>query len=283
MLVKTREVTIPVTNSKYQPFYHWFALIVLLCFVLFGGTISAIMPAYLPDVCISLTDGISGVQRIAVWLHASYISGFILGAFGCQLTGHRIGYKRFIVFAVFCYSFFTILAGTSFTWQWVVMCRFLAGVGVGSVLVAVVFFISLSWQWQAKSVVGLFIAVAFSCGVFLAGALVLTVTDWKEVFMGGVVPLTLSAVALWALREPEKIEAAEKDESKIFSDGYRHKIATDAIPLRSVILVFLILLSFLPTLQLDLLTTIYQRGLFVLCVGCCAILVSVIMWRLTRQ
>lgn len=268
MLVKTPEATITAKNSKHQSFYHWFVLIILFSFVLFGGTVSAIMPAYLPDVCRSLTDSVSSVQRIAMWLNASYFSGLILGAASCQLTGYRIGYKRVIVFAVFCYSFFTILASTSFTWQWVVACRFISGFGVGSMLVAVVFFMALSWQ--VRSVVHQLVVVAFSFGVFLAGVITLTVTDWKEAFMGGIVPLILSTIALWRLREPEKIEAAAKEELKIFSNGQRHKILI-------AVVVFLILLSWLPTWELNLLKTTYQRGLTLVLAGAGALVVTIIV------
>jgi MFS transporter, AAHS family, 4-hydroxybenzoate transporter len=133
------------------------------------------------------------------------LAGLALGAFLLGPAADRVGRKRVLVGATFCFGIFTLATAYAGNLPELLACRFLAGIGLGGAMPS---FISLASEYVPKTrraaVVSLLWA-GFPLGGVVGGLLgswIIPAYGWQSIFLvGGVLPILLSAILAMALPE----------------------------------------------------------------------------------
>jgi MFS transporter, AAHS family, 4-hydroxybenzoate transporter len=133
------------------------------------------------------------------------LAGLALGAFLLGPVADRVGRKRVLVAATFCFGVFTLATAYAGSLPELLTCRFLTGFGLGGAMPS---FISLGSEYVPKTrrtaVVSLLWA-GFPLGGVVGGLLgsrIIPAYGWQSVFLvGGVLPILLSMILTIALPE----------------------------------------------------------------------------------
>jgi MFS transporter, AAHS family, 4-hydroxybenzoate transporter len=183
------------------------------------------------------------------------LAGLALGAFLLGPIADRIGRKRVLVGATFCFGVFTLATAYAGNLPELLICRVLTGFGLGGAMPS---FISLGSEYVAKArraaVVSLLWA-GFPLGGVVGGLLgswIIPTYGWQSLFLvGGTLPVLLSIILAIAL--PESVSflvAAGKPEDRIartlrqmFPDvstasKTRYELAREAAPRTTVLALF---------------------------------------------
>jgi AAHS family 4-hydroxybenzoate transporter-like MFS transporter len=148
------------------------------------------------------------------------LAGLALGAFLLGPVADRVGRKRVLVGATFCFGVSTLATGAAANLPELLTCRFLTGFGLGGAMPS---FISLGSEYVPKArraaVVSLLWAGFPLGGVAggLLGSWIIPAYGWQSIFLvGGVLPILLSMILAMAL--PESVSflvAAGKSRDRI--------------------------------------------------------------------
>src|SRR6202162_4928090 len=133
------------------------------------------------------------------------MAGLALGAFLLGPVADRVGRKRVLVGATFCFGLFTLATAYVGDLTELLAVRFLAGFGLGGAMPS---FISLAAEYVPKArratVVSLLWA-GFPLGGMiggLVGSWIIPAYGWRSIFLvGGVLPILLSAILAMLLPE----------------------------------------------------------------------------------
>jgi AAHS family 4-hydroxybenzoate transporter-like MFS transporter len=133
------------------------------------------------------------------------LAGLALGAVVLGPLADRVGRKRVLVCAAFCFGFFTLTTAYADSLPELLAARFLTGIGLGGAMPS---FISLASEYVAKTrraaVVSLLWA-GFPLGGVVGGVLgswIIPAYGWPSIFLvGGALPILLSIVLAMALPE----------------------------------------------------------------------------------
>ena len=133
------------------------------------------------------------------------LAGLALGAFLLGPVADRVGRKRVLVAATFCFGVFTLATAYAGNLPELLTCRFLTGFGLGGAMPS---FISLGSEYVPKTrrpaVVSLLWA-GFPLGGVVGGLLgsrIIPAYGWQSIFLvGGVLPVLLSIILAIALPE----------------------------------------------------------------------------------
>jgi putative MFS transporter len=166
--------------------------------------------------------GISG--SLAGWIAASALAGSLVGSVAFGRLADRIGRRRIFVSAIFWYAAFTAL--TALAWgPWSVSAfRFLAGIGLGALLVVDPSMLSEYLPPQNRGRFLVFLDFFWPVGLLLATGLSWVFLDqvggdsgWRYLFLAASFPAFLAFLArlnlpespYWLARQGRKAEAAE--------------------------------------------------------------------------
>jgi AAHS family 4-hydroxybenzoate transporter-like MFS transporter len=133
------------------------------------------------------------------------LAGLALGAFLLGPVADRVGRKRVLVAATFCFGVFTLATAYAGSLPELLTCRFLTGFGLGGAMPS---FISLGSEYVPKTrrtaVVSLLWA-GFPLGGVVGGLLgsrIIPAYGWQSIFLvGGMLPILLSIILAIALPE----------------------------------------------------------------------------------
>jgi AAHS family 4-hydroxybenzoate transporter-like MFS transporter len=148
------------------------------------------------------------------------LAGLALGAFLLGPVADRVGRKRVLVGATFCFGVFTLATASAGNLSELLVSRFLTGFGLGGAMPS---FISLASEYVPKTrraaAVSLLWA-GFPLGGVVGGLLgswIIPAYGWQSIFLvGGVLPILLSMILAIAL--PESVSflvAAGKSQDRI--------------------------------------------------------------------
>lgn len=171
-----------------------------LCY-LFGGTVSMLLSANLPVVVSDLvgkTASEAELGNIGSYLSAGFLYGWMLGGLLFGVLSDSIGRAKTLAIAVGLYGLFTLLVMLVRQWEWLLACRFLAGAGVGGVLLVTTVYIAEIWAESSRAVALGILAVMFPIGIVLSGAMTAGFSHWQQTFSLGIIPVAL-ALAVWFL------------------------------------------------------------------------------------
>ena len=138
-------------------------------------------------------------------MFSAALAGLALGAFLLGPLADRVGRKRVLVGATFCFGVFTLATAYADDLPELLTCRFLTGLGLGGAMPS---FISLASEYVPKArratVISLLWA-GFPLGGVIGGVLgswIIPAYGWQSIFLvGGVLPILLSVILAMVLPE----------------------------------------------------------------------------------
>jgi len=149
------------------------------------------------------------------------------------------------------FGLFTILVSFAKSWEVILFLRFFCGFGVGGMLVINNTLLSEIWPARSRAVFIGILSIGFPVGIFSSGAVNYLVPGWREGFLFGVLPLALSALAIWILRESEAWKASKdlKEENKIRRNVLEHRkdIINGSVIFGSMLIGLWAIFSWVPT------------------------------------
>lgn len=192
-------------DRQTGPEIHGWVLFAI-CFLsnVFAGQISTLMSVFLPSTLDALLEGrdvdTEAIDRIGSYINAVFLLGWTLGGISWGLIADTIGRYRSFVLSLACIGLFTVLISFTPNWETLVFFRLMAGFGVGGVMVISVTFLSEVWPVSSRNIVIGIVSIGFPVGIFTSG-LVNIFSGWREGFLIGILPIALSILACFVLKE----------------------------------------------------------------------------------
>lgn len=159
------------------------------------------------------------VMEKSSWIQGAFLVGWALGGGFFGRVGDRLGRSRALGLTILTYALFTGLAAFAQTWWQLLICRFLAALGIGGEWAVGSALLSETWPKKWRPWIAAVLQSAVNIGVLLAcGTVYLFVTispllnvtyQPRWVFLVGILP---ALVVFWIRRkvpEPETWHAAK--------------------------------------------------------------------------
>jgi len=151
-------------------------------------------------------------------IQAAFLVGWALGGGFFGRIGDRMGRARALVLTILTYALFTGLSFFAQTWWQLMLCRFLAALGIGGEWAVGASLLSETWPRRWRPWIAATLQSAVNIGVLLAmvtGVLVSIVAAssetyaYRSVFLVGILPALLVLWIRKAVPEPEEWHAAK--------------------------------------------------------------------------
>ncbi|MCU0979185.1 MAG: MFS transporter [Pirellulaceae bacterium] len=151
-------------------------------------------------------------------IQAAFLVGWALGGGFFGRLGDRLGRARALILTILTYALFTGLSFFAQTWWQLMLCRFLAALGIGGEWAVGASLLSETWPRRWRPWIAATLQSAVNIGVLLAmvaGVLVSIVAAssetyaYRSVFLVGILPALLVLWIRKAVPEPEEWHAAK--------------------------------------------------------------------------
>lgn len=270
--------------AEIRPERSALAILFTLCFVssMFGGVVSTLMSVYLPvavkDLMGAVTD--NELDNVRAAINSVFIFGWMFGGVAWGLICDRVGRARTVLLSTFCYGIFTVLTAAAPSWWLVAGCRFLAGFGVGGVLVTTTMLVSESWSGKGRAVALGILSISIPVGIFSAGLIHNLLPQWRLAFLTGAIPLLAAGIALFAVRdthesksrEPrqdnERLPGASQQAPGFLSPIYRRDLVSGSVIFGAMLIGMWVIFEWLPSWVQSLPgSTDAQRGISMMFMG----------------
>jgi MFS family permease len=194
--------TITIAPEKSMVDHRMVFLICVICY-LCCGLVSTLMSVYLPVVVRDLLGNVTERQmgEVGAYIGSMYLYGWTLGGISFGLLGDRVGRVKSFIAAVILYAVFTSITGLTSHWMVLVAYRFIAGFGVGGVLVLSTILVAETWPQKSRSIAIGVLAVMFPVGIVCTGLVNNSIPEWRNAFLVGIIPLCTALAALFLLKE----------------------------------------------------------------------------------
>ena len=185
--------------------YLWLAFILSFLSNALGGTVSTLMSVYLPVVVRDLLGNVDEqrLNDVSAYINAIYIVGWTVGGLTWGVVSDRIGRRKSLALSIASFGIFAILTSFATSWEWVLVCRFFSGFGVGGVLVISATLLSEIFPAKYKAVFIGILSIGFPVGIFSSGLLGVLVPGWKQGFLMGLLPVILGVISYFLIKESE--------------------------------------------------------------------------------
>lgn len=152
----------------------------------------------------------AAVGRTGSIVQAGFLVGWALGGGFFGRVGDRIGRTRALNVTILTYALFTGLSFFAETWWQLLVCRFLAALGIGGEWAVGAALISETWPRRWRPWMAAVLQTAVNVGVVLAmvAGFLLSGFPPRTVFLVGVLPAFLVVWIRRAVPEPEEWHAA---------------------------------------------------------------------------
>lgn len=182
-------------NKKYR------YLLFILCFLsgLFGGITSTLLPSYLPVISNNFPH--DNIDKISAVINAVFIYGMLPGGILIGYWCDKYGRKSGFLISVLCLGICTLLTSFVNNWSWLILLRFITGFGVSGVLLSSTIIISEIWPEEKKNIALGLLTICFPIGIFLAGIITYMISDWRQAFLTGIIPLALVVLIHFFIQE----------------------------------------------------------------------------------
>ena len=193
----------------------------------------------------ALTELLPRSGMVATPANIGYVGSVMFAVFLCGWgfsfiwgpISDKFGRTRALAATILVYALFTGLAAFSENiWQ-LGLFRFLAGIGVGGEWAMAGTYVAEAWPEDRRKMGAGYLQTGYYFGFFVAAGLNYTVGaqfGWRAMFLCGFVPILVSLVSLWRLKEPARW-TAHKAEAKrahplreIFGPKYRKRTLVNA-------------------------------------------------------
>ncbi|MBC8047578.1 MAG: MFS transporter [Fimbriimonadaceae bacterium] len=200
--------TITTTGNNKQFSSSYLYIVFAICFTggVFGGVTSALMSSYLPVAVKDLLGNSAqeNIDHVSAIINSMYLFGMLFGGLLLGIFGDRAGRKVSVLISIAFIGLFTLLTAFANDWWMVVACRFFSGFGVGGILVTSTILIAEEWTEKNRNIALGILSITIPVGIFSAGIITYFFEDWRKGFLIGIVPLLLSIIAQFTIRESEK-------------------------------------------------------------------------------
>jgi MFS family permease len=233
-------------------------VVFIICFIstLFGGVVSMLMSVYLPVAVKDLLGNVSDEKfnDVSAFINSLFIFGWMSGGMAWGFICDKIGRSKSVIMSTACYGLFTLLTAISPTWLLVSISRFFSGFGIGGVLVTTTILISEIWPEKKRAVAIGILSVGIPVGFFVAGAINNILPVWRQAFMVGFVPLLLSVLAVFMVKESGKwkddkrnIRREENLDRQLFAHAYRKDLLSGSVIFGTMLIGLWAIFSWAPT------------------------------------
>ena len=263
----------PISTEKISV-YLWITFAVCFLGNILGGTVSTLMSVYLPVVVKTLLGDVGeNLNFVSAYINALYLVGWAVGGLVWGVISDSIGRAKALTLCIGCYGLFTSLIHFASSWEQVVALRLISGFGVGGVLVISATFLSEIWPKRSRSIIIGVVSIGFPIGVFSAGLTNYIVSDWRQAFLLGLIPLTISILSIWLLRESNQWKESKTSSSSgrvKFTADVKSNLVRGAVIFGTMLIGLWAIFSWLPTWVQSLLTASdgqAERGLTMMLLG----------------
>lgn len=152
-------------------------------------------------------------------IQASFLVGWALGGGLFGRIGDRLGRARALMLTILTYAIFTGLSFFAQTWWHLMICRFLAALGIGGEWAVGASLLSETWPKRWRPWIAATLQSAVNIGVLLAMVAVYllslipygnTYYEYRTVFLVGILPALLVFWIRRAVPEPEEWQSAQQ-------------------------------------------------------------------------
>lgn len=207
--------TLVLQNKSTQAVFCF--VICMICYIL-AGTISTLLSVYLPVAIPELLQSKVSeeeIGEIGAYLSSSFIVGWMIGGLGLGVISDKIGRVKTLALATAWMGIFTLLVVFVSDWRLLLLYRFLAGMGVGGILLLSTVYITEIWKESTRPVAIGILAVSFPIGIVLTGGLNVWFSYWKDAFWLGILPLILAIIILSFFKESAQWQAGRNQKNPL--------------------------------------------------------------------
>ncbi len=147
------------------------------------------------------------------WIQAAFLIGWALGGGFFGRLADRLGRSRSLMLTILTYAMFTGLSYFAQTWWQLMICRFLAALGIGGEWAVGASLLSETWPRKWRPWMAAVLQTGVNLGVMLAGLAIFLLADFpkRTVFLVGVIPAFLVLWIRRAVPETEEWREAKRD------------------------------------------------------------------------
>jgi len=146
------------------------------------------------------------------WIQAAFLIGWALGGAFFGRIADRLGRSRALTLTILTYAAFTGLSSFAQTWWQLLICRFVAALGIGGEWAVGAALLSETWPRRWRPWMAAVLQTGVNLGVMLAALAVFTMANLhpRWVFLVGVLPAFLVFWIRRAVPEPEEWQGAKQ-------------------------------------------------------------------------
>ncbi|MGB9733973.1 MAG: MFS transporter [Conexivisphaera sp.] len=130
--------------------------------------------------------------------------GMVVGGYTFGILSDRFGRVRTFTYSILIYSVFTALTAAATGYPWLLITRFLSGVGTGAEYGIGMTLMSEAFRARWRGMGSTFVSMGWTVGVVIATALALFLMPlygWRAMYLIGVAPALLAAYVRWRIPE----------------------------------------------------------------------------------
>ncbi len=154
-------------------------------------------------------------KQYSGWIQAAFLIGWALGGGFFGRIGDKLGRSRALSLTILTYAGFTGLSFFVETWWQLLICRFLAALGIGGEWAVGASLLSETWPKKWRPWIAAVLQTGVNIGVLLACIAVYALAEYPEryVFLVGVLPALLVFWIRKNVPEPEEWHKAKAQAS----------------------------------------------------------------------
>ncbi|GCE81747.1 MFS transporter [Komagataeibacter oboediens] len=145
-------------------------------------------------------------------LATSTLVGAVLGGMIFGILADRYGRIRILTWTIVCFAVFTAVCALAPGYPFLLVARFLSGLGLGGEFGIGMALVSEAWPRGKTDIMSAFVAIGGQVGVILAVfcvTLLMPVIGWRGLFLVGAFPAILAAIFRQKLHDPIRIETGQ--------------------------------------------------------------------------
>lgn len=215
--------------------------------------------------------------HLSAWQSSAVVSaptlGVALGVFPAGVLADKLGRKTILQVALLYYTTLTVLTGLSDNWTMFVILRFLAGLGLGATFpIPYTLFAELApshARGRSAGILDAFLSIGYFTSPFLASWIFPYggPGGWRQMFyLGAFGYLVLIAIMRFVPESPIWLSQARStvipSSKKLWSPSFRRQTAMLWIAFPAVLLLFYVIMNFMPSLLLKEGFSAHQALLF---------------------
>ncbi len=204
--------------------YQWVVLFVAWLgwvFDAMDATIYAIVlhPALQELLHTGAANGDVTAERIGWYgglVFSIFLIGWAIGGIGFGLAADYFGRTKTLIVTILMYAIFTGLAAFAQEWWHLAIARFLTALGVGGEWAAGAAIVAETWPEEKRARAAGILQSAWAFGFFLAAGcnLLLKDSEWRVLFLVGILPAFVALLVRRWVKEPERWVQAHELEGR---------------------------------------------------------------------